>query len=81
MATLVDIIRLLSSITMQRCLNDIQNVFESTPSYLIISVDFFTVIKMLKKNVDKEEKFSREQKIKQNVNSHRTPKALTTVSH
>lgn len=77
MTTLVDINRLLSFITMQRCLNDIQNVFESTTYYLIISV----VIKMLKKLVDKEEKFSQERKIKQNISSHRTPKALTTVSH
>lgn len=74
MTTLVDINRLLSFITMQRCLND---VFESTTYYLIISV----VIKMLKKLVDKEEKFSQERKIKQNISSHRTPKALTTVSH
>lgn len=63
MATSVDINRLLSSITMQRYLNDIQNVFESTACYLIISVDFFTIIKMLKKMLIRKRNFHRSRRL------------------
>lgn len=62
MATLVDINRLLSSITMQRYLNDIQNVFESTLCYLIISVDFF-IIEMLKKMSIRKRNFHKSRRL------------------